>query len=248
METDVTNLKILILDDDIELCELLKEFLSGEGYTVTTCHDPQTFLKSEMEKEADLLILDVMLPRVNGLEVLKHVRLRSAVPIIMLTARGEEIDRIVGLELGADDYLPKPFNPRELSARIRAIIRRAAHQNTSAEPNPQSLPEALQVGDVRLMLGSRQTFCGEAEILLTGVEFRLLEVLMRGAGTVLKRQDLALQVLERSLSYEDRSLDVHISNLRRKLGKHQSLGERIQTIRGIGYLFSVFQNDGEQNT
>ncbi|HNV71408.1 MAG TPA: response regulator transcription factor [Candidatus Ozemobacteraceae bacterium] len=247
MDKDRSPQRILILDDDIELCELLHTFLTGEGFIITVRHDPQEILNLSLEAEFDLVILDVMLPHINGLEVLKRIRTHSAVPVIMLTARGEEIDRIVGLELGADDYLPKPFNPRELSARIRAVIRRGAQKSNDSGTAPQPPhPESVQVGDVRLMLGSRQALCNNEEVPLTGVEFRLLEVLMRSAGTVVKRQDLALQVLERHLSYEDRSLDVHISNLRRKLGKHPSGGERIQTIRGIGYLFSVFENTSEE--
>ncbi len=227
-----------ILDDDVELGELLSTFLTGEGFTVTVWHHPDRLLEQSFETAIDLLILDVMLPELNGFEVLKRVRSRSSLPVIMLTARGEESDRIVGLELGADDYLPKPFNPRELAARIRAIARRSAGGAAGAR-RPEA-GEEIAVGDLRLVPGTRRVFRGEEEIHLTAVEFKLLEVLLRAAGTVVKRQELAMQVLERHLTYEDRSLDVHISNLRRKLGNETPAGERIQTIRGTGYLYALF--------
>ena len=232
--------RLAILDDDIELSSLLTAFLSDEGYEVVVFHSPKDFLRVFTESEFDLLILDVMLPGMNGFDVLKTVRKRSHMPIVMLTTRGEEIDRIVGLELGADDYLPKPFNPRELAARIRAIARRI--DTPAPGPTPTTRPESLQVGDVTLFPGTRRVFRHEEEIHLTAVEFRLLEVLLQSAGTPVKRQDLAIQCLDRSLSYEDRSLDVHISNLRRKLGNTTDNGERIQTIRGTGYLYARFSD------
>ena len=225
--------KILVLDDDQELCELLKDFLSSEGFEVKTFHRPEDALKEPIDGIFHLLIIDVMLPGLNGFEVLKQIRSRSTIPIIMLTARGEELDRILGLELGADDYLPKPFSPRELAARIRAIFRRSDH-----ELSPVS-DEILQVGDIRLMVGQRKVFRNGEEIHLTAVEFQLLELFLRSAGKILKRQDLATQVLDRQLTYDDRSLDVHISNLRKKIGGKTSPEERIQTIRGIGYTFSL---------
>ena len=225
---------ITILDDDVELCELLSAFLSGEGFDIKVFNHPDTFFAEGFEREFDLLILDVMLPGMNGFEILKKIRAKCGVPVIMLTARGEDVDRIVGLELGADDYLAKPFNPRELAARIRAIARRAGRAATQ-----QPERELVQVGDVRLNPGSRRVFIQDEEVHLTSVEFKLLEVLLRAAGRVVRRQDLATQVLERTLAYEDRSLDVHISNLRRKLGNTTNDGERIQTIRGNGYLFAM---------
>ena len=234
--------RLVLLDDDIELGSLLTAFLSEEGYEVTVFHSPKDFLREFEESRYDLLILDVMLPGINGFDVLKTVRERSRMPIVMLTARGEEIDRIVGLELGADDYLPKPFNPRELAARIRAIARRTDIPPTATGSAPTAQTDSLQVGDITLLLGTRRVFRHEEEIHLTAVEFRLLEVLLRSAGTPVKRQDLAMQCLDRSLSYEDRSLDVHISNLRRKLGNTTENGERIQTIRGTGYLYARFSD------
>jgi two-component system response regulator CpxR len=233
---------LAILDDDIELGELLTAFLTGEGYGVRVFHEPEALLKEDLEASFDLLILDVMLPGMNGFDVLRQVRDRSGLPVIMLTARGEELDRILGLELGADDYLAKPFNPRELAARIRAVSRRYG----PASPNPrEDREEELVVGDVHLLPGTRRVFRHAEEIHLTAVEFKLLERLLRSAGTVIKRQDLALQVLDRTLSYEDRSLDVHVSNLRRKLGNSTPLGERIQTIRGMGYVYARFPVETE---
>lgn len=228
--------KILVLDDDLELCELLTDYLKGEGFAVEVNRDPKELLEKSPETYADLLILDVMLPEINGFEVLKKIRARSSVPIIMLTARGEELDRVLGLELGADDYLPKPFSPRELVARIRAIFRRAEAVSAG---NPE---EVLQVGDLKMVVGSRRVFRGQEEISLTGVEFRLLELLLRSPGKTQKRQDLALQALDRHLNYEDRSLDVHISNLRKKIGSKTPTGERIQTVWGVGYVLAMLQN------
>lgn len=224
--------RILILDDDLELCELLVDFLTREGFVAQAVHRPEEAFAEVFERSFDLFVIDVMLPVMNGFDVLKHVRSRSRVPIIMLTARGGESDRIRGLELGADDYLPKPFNPRELLARIKAIFRRS-------EP---SLPvsdagELLQDGDLKLHLTARKAFRGNEELHLTAVEFNLLEHLVRSTGQVLKRRDLALLILGRPLEYDDRSLDVHVCNLRKKIGD-PSQGGRIQTIRGVGYVFS----------
>ncbi|HNW34649.1 MAG TPA: response regulator transcription factor [Candidatus Ozemobacteraceae bacterium] len=230
--------RILALDDDLELCELLSEFLTNEGFAVKTCRDPSTFFGLPFGDAFDLLIIDVMLPGIDGFEILRRVRAKSRIPVIMLTARGEERDRVLGLELGADDYLPKPFSPRELVARIRAIFRRL-------EPVAMSgAEEVLQVGDLRLHMNSRKVFHGNEEISITQIEFRLLELLMRAPGQVLKRQDLALQVLDRTLTYEDRSLDVHISNLRRKIGSKTLRGELIQTVRSVGYMIVLLPGDG----
>jgi two-component system response regulator CpxR len=178
------------------------------------------------------VILDVMLPGLGGFAVLNRIRESSKVPVIMLTARGEEVDRIVGLEMGADDYLPKPFNPRELVARIRAILRRtgdAANQGVDAS--------VLSVGDLEMDMGARRVLCSFNEVELTGAEFAVLEILVQAAGTVVTRDDLSRQALGRRASAFDRSLDVHLSNLRRKLGPLPDGGERIKTVRGVGYLY-----------
>ena len=222
---------ILIIDDDAELCELVGEYLEGEGFEVESVHDGVTGVERCLDSDPELVILDVMLPGLGGFEVLKRIRERSRVPVIMLTARGEEVDRIVGLEMGADDYIPKPFNPRELAARIRAILRRASAAEETGEP------EVLEAGDLAMDLGARAVRCAGAEIELTGAEFAVLETLLRCAGTVVSRDDLSRQALGRRASAFDRSLDVHLSNLRRKLGPLPGGGDRIKTIRGVGYLY-----------
>ena len=171
-----------------------------------------------------------MLPGLGGFEVLSRIREQSKVPVIMLTARGEDVDRIVGLEMGADDYLGKPFNPRELVARIRAVLRRATADSSDDGP------EVISVGDLVLDLGAREVRCGGSAIELTGTEFIILEALVRGAGSVVSRNDLSREALGRRSSAFDRSLDVHLSNLRRKLGRSREGGERIKTVRGVGYI------------
>jgi two-component system response regulator CpxR len=191
---------ILIIDDDTELCELVTEYLEDEGLDVDSVHDGVAGVERCHADEPDLVILDVMLPGLGGFAVLAKIRETSKVPVIMLTARGEEVDRIVGLEMGADDYLPKPFNPRELVARIRAILRRTAG---TEEP------------------GGEQVSCASGEVDLTGAEFAVLETLARAAGTVVSRDDLSRRALDRRASAFDRSLDVHLSNLRRKLLHHE---------------------------
>jgi len=230
--------RILALDDDRELCELLSEFLTNEGFSIETCREPAVFFSLPFGTAFDLLIIDVMLPVIDGFEVLRRVRATSRVPVIMLTARGEEQDRVRGLELGADDYLPKPFSPRELVARIRAIFRRLEPAGVSG------VEEILQVGDLRMHMNSRKVFHGAEEIGITQIEFRLLELLMRSPGQTLKRQDLALQVLDRKLTYEDRSLDMHISNLRRKIRSKTPQGELIQTVRSVGYMIARLPKAG----
>ena len=222
---------ILIIDDDVELCELVGEYLEGEGFTIDVVHDGVRGVERFLEVDPELVILDVMLPGLGGFAVLSRLREHSKVPVIMLTARGEEVDRIVGLEMGADDYLPKPFNPRELVARIRAILRRS-----SREPDPDG-PSVLNVEDLVIDLGARSVRCADTEIELTGAEFGILETLVRQAGTVVGRDDLSRQALGRRASAFDRSLDVHLSNLRRKLGTLSGGSERIKTVRGVGYLY-----------
>jgi two-component system response regulator CpxR len=224
--------KVLIVDDDIELCELVGEYLEDEGFEITSVHDGVAGVERCQADEPDLVILDVMLPGLGGFAVLAKIREASKVPVIMLTARGEEVDRIVGLEMGADDYLPKPFNPRELVARIRAILRRTA---ASAVPGDETA--VITVDDLEMDLGSRQVHLSAGEAELTGAEFAVLETLVRAAGTVVSRDELSRRALGRRASAFDRSLDVHLSNLRRKLGPLPGGGERIKTVRGVGYLY-----------
>ena len=181
-----------------------------------------------------MAILDVMLPKMNGFDVLRNLREESALPVIMLTARGDDMERIVGLEIGADDYLPKPFNPRELAARLRAILRRAVSDTDDGDPDDKIEVDGVQV------VGSARTATGDGvDLNLTSVEFELLRELLREAGKVVKKEDLSEQVLERKLSPYDRSLDMHISNLRKKLGTRSDGSERIKTIRSVGYIYTL---------
>jgi len=225
--------KILVIDDDRELCESLRDYLGAEGFTVEAAHDGEEGAQRALEGPWGLIVLDVMLPKLNGFDVLRRIRSGSETPVLMLTARGDEIDRIVGLEMGADDYLPKPFNPRELVARLRAIQRRAA---SAALAVPA--PESLLAGDILLDPGTRSVSRAGVKIDVTSVEFSVLEVLLRMAGTVISREELCLQALGRRLSYQDRSIDVHVSSLRKKLGPAEGGGERIKSVRGIGYLYA----------
>ncbi len=225
---------ILIIDDDKDLCELLCDYLTPEGFTVEMVHTGPEGSELAISGRFRLIILDVMLPGCNGFEVLRRIRAVSAVPVLMLTARGEDVDRIVGLEIGADDYLPKPFNPRELVARIRAVLRRT---ETPLTEQPES--GKLRVGDVELNCGSRTVLhCGQ-DVDLTSVEFAILEALLRQAGQVVSRGELVRKALGRELSAYDRSIDVHVSSLRRKLGQQAGTGELIKTVRNVGYLYST---------
>jgi len=218
-------MRLLIVDDDMELCSLLKEFLQREGFTVECVHDGRNGLEAAKQGNYDLIVLDVMLPGLDGFELLKQLRRESRVPVLMLTARGEDIDRIVGLELGADDYLPKPFNPRELTARVKAILRR-----TEAKVNRGR----VEVNGVVLDPGTREVTSDGKPIEVTTLEFDILEHLMRNAGRVVSRDGLMESLYNRKATPFDRSIDMHVSHLRRKLE-----GERpvIKTIRGVGYQF-----------
>ena len=226
--------KVLIIDDDEELCDLVSEYLTVEGFETTAVHDGETGLSEALSGVFDLAILDVMLPKLNGFEVLKNLREKSGLPVLMLTARGDDMERIVGLEIGADDYLPKPFNPRELVARLRAILRRA-----SGEGGEHSPAEKVLVDDLELSASSRSVKRNGEELPVTSVEFDLLSALLHEAGRVVKKEDLSENVLERRLSPYDRSLDMHISNLRKKLGQRPDGTERIKTVRSVGYIYTV---------
>ncbi|MBL8204509.1 MAG: response regulator [Blastocatellia bacterium] len=225
--------KILIIDDDAELCELVGEFLTLEGFAIAAVHDGEQGVKRALAEEFALIVLDVMLPSLNGFEVLRRIRAAKRTPIIMLTARGEDVDRIIGLELGADDYLPKPFNPRELVARIRAVLRRM-------QPEPVAPPttESLIVDDVALSKSARVVRCKGQVIELTSAEFDLLELLLQSAGKVVTREDIAKLALGKEFSPFDRSIDMHISNLRKKLGDRADGIERIKSVRGLGYIYT----------
>jgi len=220
--------RILVIDDDAELCALLREFLQREGFTVEFAHDGHSGLVKAEGGGFDLVVLDVMLPGLDGFEVLRRLRPKSRVPVLMLTARGEDVDRIVGLELGADDYLPKPFNPRELAARIKAILRRV-HA-------PASALGRLEVNGVRLDPASRSVTVDGEPVDLTTFEFDILELLMRNAGRPVSRDALMEHLYNRKATPFDRSVDMHVSHLRKKLEATRPL---IKTIRGAGYQFLI---------
>ena len=238
---------ILVIDDDTELCELLTEYLKHEGFEITSVYDGEQGLHLAVSgaDKYDLIILDIMLPGMNGFEVLQHLRTQSDTPVLMLTARDEEVDRIVGLEMGADDYLPKPFNPRELIARARAILRRTKDRNEKYAA--VSMPEKISVGDIELDTGTRVVNRDGERIELTSVEFGFLEMLLRAAGHVVTREQLAEGVLGSNLTAYDRSVDVHLSSLRKKLGHKLGEIERIKTVRGAGYVY-VNPAQPDQNT
>ncbi len=227
--------QILIIDDDVALCELVTEYLEPHEFQIKSVHRGDAGAEAALSGDYALVVLDVMLPGLNGFEVLRRIRAESKVPVLMLTARGDDVDRIVGLEIGADDYLPKPFNPRELMARVRAILRRT--QTDSAREHDQA--KTLLAGDVELDVATRVVRRSGEVVELTAVEFDLLEKLLRAAGTIITRDQLSKEVLGRSTSPFDRSIDMHISNLRKKLGHQLGDVERIKTVRGVGYIYAA---------
>jgi len=220
--------KILIVDDDVELCELLAEYLGAEKFEIESVHNGVEGAQRALSEDFSIIILDIMLPGINGLEALKQIRSSKDTPVIMLTAKGEDIDRIIGLEIGADDYLPKPYNPRELLARIKAILRRSGSETKATK-------DEITNGDLTLDRGKLVAFYKDEDKGLTGAEFNVLEILTKNAGNVVKREEIAKEVLGRSLSPFDRSIDVHISNIRKKIGKN----EIIKNVRGVGYYSPV---------
>lgn len=224
--------EVLLIDDDTELCSMLTEYLGRNGFRVRTAHRGDTGLKAAQQRPWALILLDVMLPGMDGFEVLRKIRAESSVNVLLLTARGEDVDRIVGLEIGADDYLPKPFNPRELLARMRAVMRR----NTAAA-NP--LATVLHVGELELNAAARRASYTGTKLDLTDVEFGLLEALMRSPGKVVSREDLSKAVLGREFDPFDRSLDMHVSRLRRKLTQAGMEEDQVKTVRGIGYQLAA---------
>jgi two-component system response regulator CpxR len=228
--------RILVVDDDVLLCKLLSQFLSQSGFAVEAVHTAASGVERALSGEYAVVILDVMLPDMKGFEVLRLVRAKSSVPILMLTARGDDQDRILGLEMGADDYLPKPFNPRELSARVEAVLRRSRPSSAGLRLEPE---EDLIQGDIELLNGARVVRRAGRELDLTAVEFDLLKILLKSAGHVLSREDMVRVVLGREFSPFDRSIDTHVSNLRKKLGPRSDGTERIKGVRGIGYIYAL---------
>lgn len=223
-------MNILLVDDDLELCALLKRYLERELFRVTLVHDANDGLEQALTGKYQAVILDVMLPGGNGVEILRAIRQRSDLPVLMLTAKGDEMDRIEGLEIGADDYMPKPANPRELAARLRSVLRR----NRSAEVADVT----ISLDELHIDLDQHLVRRHNETLDLTATEFNILTVLAREAGKVVEKNRLAEQSMQRSLTLYDRSLDMHLSNLRKKLGPNRHGEQRIKTVRGIGYMYT----------
>lgn len=222
-------MRILLVDDDVALCELLIEYLQGDGFDVTAVHDGAAAL-ARMKESWDAIILDVMLPGLNGFDLLKRIRPHNSAPVLMLTARGEDADTVLGLELGADDYVTKPVSPRVLVARLRALMRRG--QDVAAVVG-------TQVGDLLLDEQARQILVGGLPVVLTGAEFNLLALLVKQAGQVVSREQLAAEGLGRPLQRYDRRIETHMAQIRRKIGPLNDGSARIQTVRGAGYQYVV---------
>lgn len=225
--------RLLLVDDDTELCQMLAEYLGAEDFSIATAHDGDEGARLALAEPFDAIVLDVMMPRLNGLDALRRIRQQSQVPVVMLTAKGDDVDRIVGLELGADDYLAKPFNPRELVARLRAILRRAGTQEARAQG------DILETGAMVVRPAERVAEWRGKPLELTSTEFSLLEVLVRHAGQVVGKSELFEQALGRPETRYDRSVDMHVSNLRHKIGPLDDGRSPIQTVRGIGYQFII---------
>jgi two-component system, OmpR family, response regulator len=226
-------LHILIVDDDPALSEMLTEYLAGEGIKTTAAFNGPDGVNAALSGQYDAVILDVMLPGMDGNEVLRRIRQASAVPVIMLTAKGGDVDRVVGLEMGADDYVAKPYFPRELVARLRAVMRR------QREAAPQPANPSLKIGTLELSPGKREVTWKDKPFELTTTEFDMLECLMRGGEIVSSKEELSLKVLGRPREIYDRSVDVHVSNLRKKLAAASQGALEIETIRGVGYRLRV---------
>ena len=222
--------RILLIDDDVELLDLLANYLAGEGFDVTPLADPVAGVAAALSGEHQLVVLDVMMPRLNGIEALRRIRAASRLPVLMLTARGDDTDRIVGLELGADDYVPKPCTPRELTARVRAILRR-----TQPVDDSEPTPAVIEAGPLRVFPRQRRAELHDRPLDLTSTEFNLLEALARHAGRPVGKGELSQHALGRPLARFDRSIDVHVSSIRRKVGTRPDGRSWIQTVLRQGY-------------
>ncbi len=221
--------RVLLIDDDVRLYELLANYLTQNGFSVTCASNGRDGLSALAAGTFDAVLLDVMMPGMDGLEVLRRIREKSPIPVLMLTAKGDETDRVVGLEIGADDYVPKPFSPRELLARLRAVLRRAS---------PAVVDQRLRVGDVTVDVGSRLVTVNDAPVELTGVEFDILLALARRPGRVVARESLLAEAGRSDVAVGDRTVDVHISHLRQKLGDDPKSPHLIKTVRGVGYVLA----------
>ena len=224
---------ILLADDDLELCELLTEFLGSEGYKVTAVHDGVEAVEAAVSGRYGMILLDVTLPRLNGFEALRQIRQKSQIPVLMLTARGDDVDRIVGLEIGADDYLSKPFNHRELVARIKAILRRV----NAPDDIDRNRRRVLKIDDLSLNLANHEVLLAEEVLDITATEFIVLKTLIEKAGELVTRDELTQVALNRRLMLHDRAIDMHVSNLRRKISNKPDGRPRLKTVRGAGYFY-----------
>lgn len=234
MHSDFHLQSILVIDDDIELTDMLSTYLTGMGYSVTVKNDGEAGLSEAVSgRHYDLILLDVMMPKIDGFDVLKKLRVSHTTPVLMLTARGDDYDRILGLEIGADDYLPKPFNHRELVARIKAIVRR---HNLSASGG--AIEQDLLVNGIFLSPSSQLAKVDDVELVLTSTEFLILRLLMLNAAKRVTKEEISLKVLGKPLQVFDRSIDMHVSNLRKKISA-VAVDEKIKTIRGVGYMLIV---------
>ncbi|CAD2225754.1 DNA-binding response regulator in two-component regulatory system with CpxA [Pseudoalteromonas sp. 3J6] len=225
-------MKLLMIDDDTGLCELLSEYLSAQGFSIQTAHDGQQGLELALQNDYALILLDVMLPSIDGFEVLKQLRQSKLTPVIMLTAKGEDFDRIFGLELGADDYIPKPFNHRELLARVKAITRRIEHINSVSN----NTNKKLSLNGITINFAAREASINNIPLTLTGTEYEILALLIKHAPDVISKEQISEDVLGRRLASFDRSIDMHVSNIRKKIAEHIE-GDKIKTMRGAGYVF-----------
>ena len=221
-----------MIDDDQELCQLLTEFLTLEGFSVTAVHEGKCGVETALSGDYQLILLDVTLPKLNGFEVLKRIRQQSQIPILMLTARGDDVDRIIGLEIGADDYLPKPFNHRELVARIKAILRRS-----ESVVIPESGPSVMEIDDLTINLLNREIKRNGQLLEMTATEFVVLKILVQRSGMLVERGELTRLALGRRLMQYDRAIDMHVSNVRRKIREKPDGSPRIKTVRGSGYFY-----------
>jgi DNA-binding response OmpR family regulator len=231
---------ILMVDDDVEFVQMMREYLQPEGFAVASAHTYDAGLKAAREKQHSLVVLDVMLPGGSGLDLLRTLRKESSIPVLLLTGRGEAVDRIVGLEIGADDYLPKPADPRELAARIRAILRRTERDGSDEQE------DWIRIGEISLSARRREILCKNEPVDATAFEFNILEHLMKNVGKIVPREELAQAALGRKLGLLDRSVDVHLSRLRKKLSGCGA-SEHIKSIRGSGYIFAGIRSDGERD-
>lgn len=228
-------LHLLLVDDDEDLCKMLSAYLRPEGFVTTTVGDGRAGVTAALSGNYDAIILDIMLPTVSGIDALREIRRHSTVPVIMLTARGNKPDEVVGLEMGADDYIPKPYDPRVLLARVRAVLRRRPSDAAAA------MPEELSILGLMLSSTTRKVVWDDRQIDLTASEFKVLEALMRADGAVKSKDDLCLEALGRRREPYDRSVDVHISNIRQKLLARGARDIEIETVRGVGYRIKVEQ-------